>query len=846
MSALSLALLLAATSPGATARVWEVATDGSGDFTSIQAAIDAASPSDSIEVAPGTYWESLDFSGKSVEVRSQGGAETTLLDASSFPTATLRLLAGESPTVEGFTLRHDGGRGIDLNGGSPIFRNLVLDGIGTPSEAGGSVQAQGGSPTFSDCVFQGGEATEGAHGYFVDSTPTFTDCTFTSGQATLGGSLRILGGSLTMSGGTFDANGGEGWESTDSCGAVSLDEAAAASFSGTLFTGNRGFYGGALCLDGGAEALLSATTFDLNYGYNGAAVSVVGGSSLTDVGSTFHANTSNNQAGGVYGTASFLSLDGTTFHQNVSYYGGAISADTGTTLQVSNSLLDENVGYYAGGHVYLYNMNIATVFIDTTFRDGRCPYSSGGAIYANYLAPLFLSGCTFTGNEGRYGGGGIFAYVSEVTAVDSVFESNLAEEGAGGALLVSDADWGAFPVTLTGCDFLANQSLNQGGGISLTQASQIQVSDCRFRGNTAGYQAAGGGLAVDVAGSVSLLRNSFAENVAGYGGGAYLSEVAGPSHQWLNNVFQENLAGDGGGLCLVKSAAVQVVNNVLAGNAATRDASALCLVESGVDFRNNAVVYSGDAAAVTAYDGPSAGSSTFSYNDFHSNAGGDGGGELPPSSLTGNGNRTDPPGFAGYTLDGDPDNDSFVLARDSLLIDAGDPALFDQDGSVSDIGAWGGPAVVAVDADGDGFLSDVDCNDQEASAHPGGGEVWYDGINQDCGQGSDFDQDGDGADAEEQGGSDCDDTDASVQEDCGEEPGDDDSASDDDTVPQDDDTSPAGDDDDVSADDDGSGDPDGGCSGCNAGSSRGGGAGWWGGVVWALGRRRRTIPIRGR
>ena len=43
-------------------------------------------------------------------------------------------------------------------------------------------------------------------------------------------------------------------------------------------------------------------------------------------------------------------------------------------------------------------------------------------------------------------------------------------------------------------------------------------------------------------------------------------------------------------------------------------------------------------------------------------------------------------------------------------------------------------------------------------------EVWYDGVDQDCDGGSDFDQDGDGFDAETEtpGGTDCDDTDAQI------------------------------------------------------------------------------------
>ena len=66
---------------------------------------------------------------------------------------------------------------------------------------------------------------------------------------------------------------------------------------------------------------------------------------------------------------------------------------------------------------------------------------------------------------------------------------------------------------------------------------------------------------------------------------------------------------------------------------------------------------------------------------------------------------------------------------------------------------------IGTDADGDGFTSNVDCDDDDELVYPGAEDFPYDGIDQDC-DGADLtDADGDGYDAMVAGGEDCNDTD---------------------------------------------------------------------------------------
>jgi hypothetical protein len=71
-----------------------------------------------------------------------------------------------------------------------------------------------------------------------------------------------------------------------------------------------------------------------------------------------------------------------------------------------------------------------------------------------------------------------------------------------------------------------------------------------------------------------------------------------------------------------------------------------------------------------------------------------------------------------------------------------------------------GPATV--DGDNDGVAVGLDCDDADASVYPGAQDVWYDGVDSDCGGENDDDADGDGVAAASSGGADCDDADPAV------------------------------------------------------------------------------------
>ena len=79
-----------------------------GDYSGIQAGIDAASNGDVILVSPGTYTENIDFKGKAITLRSDQGPKTTIIDGGGKTNGSIGVAfhSGEdyASVLEGFTI----------------------------------------------------------------------------------------------------------------------------------------------------------------------------------------------------------------------------------------------------------------------------------------------------------------------------------------------------------------------------------------------------------------------------------------------------------------------------------------------------------------------------------------------------------------------------------------------------------------------------------------------------------------------------------------------------------------------------------------------------------------------
>lgn len=121
-----------------------------GDQPTIQAAINAANNGDTVLVAPGTYSENINFSGKAITVTSSGGASVTIIDG-GHTGSVVTFAAGEGPssTLNGFTIQNGAanfeGGGVDISSASPTITNNVIQN-NTACSDGGGIAVSFGSP----------------------------------------------------------------------------------------------------------------------------------------------------------------------------------------------------------------------------------------------------------------------------------------------------------------------------------------------------------------------------------------------------------------------------------------------------------------------------------------------------------------------------------------------------------------------------------------------------------------------------------------------------------------------------------------------------------------------------
>ena len=167
--------------------------------------------------------------------------------------------------------------------------------------------------------------------------------------------------------------------------------------------------------------------------------------------------------------------------------------------------------------------------------------------------------------------------------------------------------------------------------------------------------------------------------------------LAGASATFTNAIVDCNEAAtDGGGLFTETSGTATFVNTVLYENVSSetgtsRGSQAWIGASTSLHLTNSIV--EGTTSVALLYG---IGSGSLTYDDVHNASGESYGGALS----AGEGTISSGGNFTSVVCDGDAFDDDFSLVAGSSAVDAGNPdaAYADVDGTVNDLGAFGGPA----------------------------------------------------------------------------------------------------------------------------------------------------------
>ena len=379
---------------------------------------------------------------------------------------------------------------------------------------------------------------------------------------------------------------------------------------------------------------------------------------------------------------------------------------------------EENVDFHG------YGVNLESVSgAETTIVDGGST-DSVFAIEEDGDGDLDEDGARIAGFTIQNGGGGVGAGI-RIMACSPTIEDNLITDnhittdisgapiGEAGGVGGGIRSYNGSP-SILGNDIIGNdacmdgpESGCDGGAIDIRGGAPTVV------GNYMALNTAGDGGAIWVAYSDAWIANNWilgneADDSAeadgdglerdGQGGGIDVQIGGAVGTVITNNIIADNRASAlGGGIVVYEPnttyGKVTVTNNVIAfNNVIETDWGAGFTQWNGTSpIVYNNIIYGN--LGVGAFADDSASTFTFETNDVFGNfpdyEDSDGGADL--WSGKGSGNLSVDPSFTGVSSDLDFTNDDFTLKAGSACIDAGKADVLDVDGTVSDLGAFGGP-----------------------------------------------------------------------------------------------------------------------------------------------------------
>ena len=494
------------------------------EFSTIQAAIEAAGTGDEILVGPGTYLGTedsvIDLGGKQLWIHSSKGASVSIINGENVRRG-IKCTSGETQNtvIEGFTIRNgrggDGG-GILCVGSSPLIKDcLIIDNYA--NNRGGGICCINSSPILNACVirdnYESGSYWDGGglysiHTYLlgggisVGERPLLID-TIICGNApdqVYGG--WIDGGNSCVSFNCVDSDGDGRPDECDSVGDgihmvpeeyQTIQDAIEAAGNGDEVLIAPGTYTGAgvavIDLDGKRLWVHSSGGPDVTVidgendrlgimctsGENNE--SIIDGVTIT----RGQINYASMLGGGMLCQYSDPTILNCIFYQNHcanfwgAGWGGGIRIVNGSP-SVAFCLFEDNYAESGGGGIYAANSS--PVITECTFNYNVADEGSGLSCQDSSIV---MENCSFTNNvtNGSFSNGAVLSSGCDISIAESSFVNN-SMDGNGGIELVESS------IAVSNCLFV-NESI----GVYLKQRSEGNITNCEFRYNNVGIQSAG-------------------------------------------------------------------------------------------------------------------------------------------------------------------------------------------------------------------------------------------------------------------------------------------------------------------------------------------------------------------
>ena len=396
------------------------------DYTSVQAAVDAASPGDVIKVAAGTYTDIHQRAGitqvvyisKTVTIR--GGyttADWTTADPVANPTTldaqgrgrVISIVGDITPTIEGFVITSGNAHGLgggewgsDAGGGlyccraHPVITgNVIINNVASSNDAvdgGGIYLLWCHRSVVSDNTIVSNTASTGGFGRGGGVNIDWSDAIVISGNSIMsntastsdlgfGGGLYLYESNVTISGNTVVDNIGS--TGTDGEGGGIWIEYGVVTISGNIVRGNSAL-GSSWGTGGGVHA--------------------------------------------VYGRG--LTLEGNLIIDNAADNGGAVAISQGTTFTLTNNIVARNRGSIQGDGLWIYGSNADPsigALLHNTIADNVG--SGGEGLYVRGYVTLTLTNTIIAGHT--VGITNTDPAASTVTADHTLFDGNDTDYGSG-------------------------------------------------------------------------------------------------------------------------------------------------------------------------------------------------------------------------------------------------------------------------------------------------------------------------------------------------------------------------------------------------------------------------------